>query len=76
MDDYNYLPTESRVPAGKEVSLIMIHTGRLFHEWVIMKTPVASPFADKDEPNVFLGEGSQAEHIEHGMKGKWFVHQP
>jgi plastocyanin len=53
MDDYNYLPTEWRVPAGKEVSLKLINKGKLEHEWVIMKTPVAPPFADKDEPNVY-----------------------
>ncbi len=43
MDDYNYLPTEWRVPAGKEISLKLVNKCNIDHEWVIMKTPVTPP---------------------------------
>lgn len=55
MTDFAFSPTTFTIPAGKEITLEASNTGKVEHEFVIMKLGLTAtiPFSDDDEPNIF-----------------------
>ena len=53
--DYRFAPTSWQVNKGQNVSLTLKNTGKLQHEWVLLKvgTDVTMPFDEDDEDKVF-----------------------
>ncbi len=53
MTDMLYAPSVWRIAAGQEVILQVSNSGKLSHEWAIMKTPASIPWNDSDLPQVY-----------------------
>ena len=55
MNDFSYIPNKFEMPAGGEITLNMKNTGKLEHEFVIIKKgeQVTVPFNEDDESKVF-----------------------
>ena len=53
--DYKFAPTSWQVNKGQSISLTLKNTGKLQHEWVLLKTDthVTMPFDEDDEDKVF-----------------------
>jgi uncharacterized cupredoxin-like copper-binding protein len=53
--DYKFAPTTWTVNKGQPVSLTLKNTGKLEHEWVLIKkdAAVTVPFSDDDEDKVY-----------------------
>jgi uncharacterized cupredoxin-like copper-binding protein len=53
--DFKFAPTTWQVNKGQPVSLTLQNTGKLQHEWVLLKqgTNVTMPFDEDDEDKVF-----------------------
>lgn len=53
--DFKFAPTSWQVNKGQSVSLTLKNTGKLQHEWVLLKkgTDVTMPFDEDDEDKVF-----------------------
>ena len=54
-NDYKFAPTSWQVNKGQNISFTLKNTGKLQHEWVLLKadTQVTMPFDDDDEDKVF-----------------------
>ena len=55
LKDFSFSPATFTIPAGKEITLSMNNTGKVVHEFVILKAgqAVTVPFDADDEPKVF-----------------------
>lgn len=55
MVEFMFTPAEYTIPAGSEISITLINSGAIEHEFVIMKygTEVSLPFDDNDEGNIY-----------------------
>jgi uncharacterized cupredoxin-like copper-binding protein len=53
--NFTFMPNHFIVPAGKEISLTLVNSGDVVHEFVIMKldTTVGADFGPEDEPNIY-----------------------
>lgn len=58
MTDFQFTPNQFTVPAGKEITLNVINTGAVVHNFVIMNlgTTAGDTFDDDDEVNVYWQE--------------------
>jgi len=55
MADFQFVPNEFIVPAGREISFAGVNNGSVVHSFVIMKlgADAGSSFDDDDKPNVY-----------------------
>lgn len=55
MTEFSFEPSEFAVPAGEVITLNILNTGAVEHEFVIMKlgTSVGNDFGDEDEENIY-----------------------
>jgi uncharacterized cupredoxin-like copper-binding protein len=55
LSDFAFAPMTATVPAGKEITLNLKNTGKVLHEYVIIKAgeKVTLPFDDDDESKVY-----------------------
>ena len=58
MTDFQFTPNTYTVPAGQEITLNILNTGAVVHNFVIMKLGMSAgeSFDDEDEENVFWAE--------------------
>lgn len=58
MTDFQFTPNQFTVPAGQEITLNVVNTGAVVHNFVIMKfgTTAGDIFDDDDEANVYWQE--------------------
>jgi len=55
LSDFAFSPMTASVPAGKEITMNLKNTGKVLHEYVIIKAgeKVTLPFDDDDESKVY-----------------------
>jgi len=55
MTDFAFTPSQLTIPAGREITLHIIHKGLVEHDFIIMKlnTNVGLHFNAEDQPNVY-----------------------
>ena len=55
MVEFMFEPSEYAIPAGQEITLELLNSGAVEHEFVIMKfgTSVGDDFDDEDEENIY-----------------------
>ena len=58
LTDFQFAPNQFTVPAGQEITLNVVNTGAVVHNFVIMKlgTTAGDAFDDDDEANVYWEE--------------------
>jgi len=58
MTDFQFTPNQFTVPAGQEITLNVVNTGAVVHNFVIMNfgTTAGDAFADDDETNIYWQE--------------------
>jgi len=58
MTDFLFTPNSFTVPAGQEITLNVINTGAVVHNFVVMKFGMTAgdAFADDDEANIYWQE--------------------
>lgn len=54
LQEYRFLPTQWRIPAGQEITLFLKNEGKKNHDWVLLRFPPTEPFDADDESNVLL----------------------
>ncbi len=52
MADFSFQPVELTVPANKSITLTIVNSGTVEHDWVLVSKTVTPPFGDKDKGNV------------------------
>ena len=59
MTDFQFTPSQFKVPAGAEITFTSNNTGAVAHNFVIMKlgTTAGTEFTAEDEPNIFWQTG-------------------
>lgn len=55
MKDYAYDPKEHVVPAGKDITVHLVNSGTVTHNFIIMKagTNIGQDFDEEDEPHIY-----------------------
>ena len=58
LTDFQFTPNQFTIPAGQEITLNVVNTGAVVHNFVIMKlgTTAGPAFEDDDNANVFWQE--------------------
>ena len=58
LTDFQFQPNQFTIPAGQEITLNVVNTGAVVHNFIIMKlgTTAGDAFDDEDEANVYWEE--------------------